>query len=81
VLAVQSALKTSNRHINCAAVYGNEAEAADAFNEIFSTTDIKRDDVHITSKLWNTAHREEDVLPALNPTCQERVFPGSEARF
>jgi len=71
VLAVQSALKTGYRHIDCAAVYGNEAEAGDAFNEIFSTTDIKRDDVHITSKLWNTAHREEDVLPALKKTLSD----------
>lgn len=63
--AVKTALETGYRHIDCAAVYGNESEVGAAFDEIFSTTDINRDQVHITSKLWNTAHREEDVIPAL----------------
>lgn len=66
--AVKSALETGYRHIDCAAVYGNEAEVGSAFNEIFSTTDISREQVHVTSKLWNTAHREEDVIPALKKT-------------
>ena len=63
--AVESALKTGYRHIDCAAVYGNEAEVGSALVETFSTTDIKRENVHITSKLWNTAHRKQDVIPAL----------------
>jgi alcohol dehydrogenase (NADP+) len=66
--AVKSALKAGYRHIDCAAVYGNEAEVGEALKEIFSTTDVKRDDVHITSKLWNTAHKKDDVLPALQKT-------------
>ena len=66
--AVKAALKTGYRHIDCAAVYGNEAEVGEAMNEIFSTTDIKRESVHITSKLWNTAHRRQDVIPALKKT-------------
>lgn len=63
--AVKKALKTGYRHIDCAAVYGNETEIGNALDEVFSTTDIRRDDVHITSKLWNTAHRKQDVIPAL----------------
>ena len=63
--AVKVALETGYRHIDCAAVYGNEAEVGEAMDEVFSTTDIKRENVHITSKLWNTAHRKEDVIPAL----------------
>lgn len=63
--AVETALKTGYRHIDCAAVYGNEAEVGNALAETFSTTDIKRESVHITSKLWNTAHRKQDVIPAL----------------
>lgn len=63
--AVKTALETGYRHIDCAAVYGNEAEVGAAFDEIFSTTGIKREQVHVTSKLWNTAHKREDVIPAL----------------
>jgi len=66
--AVKTALDVGYRHIDCAAVYGNEAEIGEALNEIFSKGDIKREDVWITSKLWNTDHKKDDVLPALKQT-------------
>jgi len=69
--AVESALKTGYRHIDCAAVYGNEAEVGNALAETFSTTDINRENVHITSKLWNTAHRKQDVIPALKKSLKD----------
>lgn len=69
--AVKIALETGYRHIDCAAVYGNEAEVGAAFDEIFSTTDINREEVHVTSKLWNTAHKKEDVIPALKKTLSD----------
>lgn len=70
-MAVKSALKTGYRHIDCAAAYGNEEEVGAAFEEIFSTTDIDREQVHITSKLWNTDHKKEDVIPALKKTLND----------
>lgn len=69
--AVKEALETGYRHIDCAAVYGNEKEVGGALDETFSTTDINREEVHITSKLWNTAHRKEDVIPALKKTLSD----------
>jgi len=66
--AVKAALKVGYRHIDCAAVYGNEKEVGEALQESFSELDIKREDVWITSKLWNTAHKSEDVVPALKQT-------------
>jgi len=72
--AVESALKTGYRHIDCAAVYGNEAEVGNALAETFSTTDINRENVHITSKLWNTAHRKQDVIPALKKSLNDLKF-------
>ena len=69
--AVETALETGYRHIDCAAVYGNEAEVGNALVETFSTTDIKRENVHITSKLWNTAHRKQDVIPALKKSLND----------
>lgn len=69
--AVKAALKTGYRHIDCAAVYGNEKEVGAALKESFSEYDINREDVWITSKLWNTAHKPEDVIPALKQTLSD----------
>eukprot|EP00742_Colponemidia_sp_Colp-10_P005197 GILJ01005551.1.p1 GENE.GILJ01005551.1~~GILJ01005551.1.p1 ORF type:complete len:311 (+),score=49.46 GILJ01005551.1:28-933(+) len=63
--AVKTALGLGYRHIDCAAIYGNEAEIGQAFEEVFAQGVIKREDVFITSKLWNTKHKREDVKPAL----------------
>ena len=69
--AVRFALDSGYRHIDCAATYGNEAEIGEAFHEVFSTEKIKREDVWITSKLWNNAHKKEDVLPALKQSLKD----------
>ncbi|MGF1670195.1 MAG: aldo/keto reductase [Balneolaceae bacterium] len=66
--AVKTALNTGYRHIDCAAVYGNEAEVGEALADVFSKGKIKREDVWITSKLWNNAHKKDDVIPALKKT-------------
>jgi alcohol dehydrogenase (NADP+) len=69
--AVITALESGYRHIDCAAIYGNEKEIGEAFNEVFSKGKIKREDVWITSKLWNNAHLKEDVAPALGKTLKD----------
>ena len=69
--AVKTALKAGYRHIDCAAVYGNEKEVGAALQESFSEYDIKREDVWITSKLWNTEHKPKDVIPALKQTLSD----------
>lgn len=69
--AIEIALTTGYKHIDCAATYGNEAEIGSAFNNIFSKRTIKREEVWITSKLWNNAHKKEDVGPALKKTLKD----------
>jgi alcohol dehydrogenase (NADP+) len=69
--AVEHALKSGYRHIDCAAIYGNEDEIGKTFNKVFSDGEIKREDVFITSKLWNNAHLPEDVEPALDKTLSD----------
>lgn len=69
--AVISALEAGYKHIDCAAIYGNEKEIGEAFNEVFSKGDIKREDVWITSKLWNDAHLPKDVEPALQQSLND----------
>ncbi len=56
------------RHIDCAAIYRNEKEIGVAFKNIFSGGKLKREDVFITSKLWNTEHARKDVLTACKLT-------------
>ncbi|KFO11344.1 Alcohol dehydrogenase [NADP(+)], partial [Balearica regulorum gibbericeps] len=65
--AVKYALSVGYRHVDCAAVYGNEAEIANYALLLFLKV-IKREDLFVTSKLWNTKHHPEDVEPALRKT-------------
>ncbi|WP_258098713.1 aldo/keto reductase [Marinoscillum pacificum] len=69
--AVRKAIEVGYRHIDCAAVYGNEAEIGEAFRDAFKAGDIKREDLWVTSKLWNSAHKKEAVQPALEKTLSD----------
>jgi len=69
--AVKIALNNGYKHIDCAATYGNESEVGEAFSEVFKNGKIKREDVWITSKLWNNAHKKDDVIPALKQTLKD----------
>jgi alcohol dehydrogenase (NADP+) len=69
--AIKMALEAGYRHIDCAATYGNETEIGAAFNDVFSKGNIKREDVWITSKLWNDSHLPKDVKPALQKTLKD----------
>ena len=66
--AVKSALQTGYRHIDCAPIYGNEAEVGQALAESIKDGVVSRDELWITSKLWNNSHAVEDVQPALEKT-------------
>ena len=61
--AVRGALEVGYRHFDCAAVYGNEAEIGQVFEEAFRRG-LRREELWVTSKLWNDKHAEEDVIPA-----------------
>jgi len=66
--AVRMAVKLGYTHFDCAHVYGNEKEIGNAFADAFKAGEAKREDLWITSKLWNNTHREEQVMPALKIT-------------
>ena len=59
------------RHIDCASYYKNQKVIGEALKEIFSHGKVKREDLWITSKLWNTKHRPDLVIPDLKKTLSE----------
>jgi diketogulonate reductase-like aldo/keto reductase len=59
--AVKGAAAVGYRHFDCASVYGNE-EAVGASLEEMLRGGIKREELWITSKLWNDKHGEDDVI-------------------
>jgi alcohol dehydrogenase (NADP+) len=59
--AVKGAAAVGYRHFDCASVYGNEAAIGASFDQIFRHG-IKREDLWITSKLWNDKHSEGQVI-------------------
>ena len=61
--AVRDAATVGYRHFDCAAVYRNEALIGAALQEVIATG-VRREELWITSKLWNDSHAEEDVIPA-----------------
>ena len=58
---VKGAAAVGYRHFDCASVYGNEAEIGASLEEILRGG-IKREELWITSKLWNDKHGEDDVI-------------------
>ena len=66
--AVRKAIQVGFRHIDCAAVYGNEAEIGAALKELMTAHVVRREELFITSKLWNTEHRPLDVRAACMDT-------------
>ena len=51
--AVSAAIQTGYRHIDCAAIYGNEKEVGKGIKEGLEKAGIERKDIWVTSKLWN----------------------------
>jgi alcohol dehydrogenase (NADP+) len=68
--AVLGAIEVGYRHIDCAAVYGNEKQIGVSLKKAMSGG-VKREELWITSKLWNNMHAEEDVIPACKKTLED----------
>nr|CAZ96022.1 NADP-dependent D-sorbitol-6-phosphate dehydrogenase [Saccharum hybrid cultivar] len=71
---IHAAIRNGYRHFDCAAKYGNEAEVGDALAEAFQSGLVKREDLFITTKLWNSDHGHvveacKDSLKKLQLAC------------
>ena len=65
---VRKAVEIGYRHFDCAARYENEKPIGTALDESLRNGRINREELWITSKLWNNAHLPERVEPALKQT-------------
>jgi alcohol dehydrogenase (NADP+) len=63
-IATRAALEAGYRHLDCAERYGNEAEIGEVLRAYCAASGLSRQDVFITTKLWNTNHRPERVQMA-----------------
>jgi diketogulonate reductase-like aldo/keto reductase len=64
--ATKAALEAGFRHLDSAERYRNEEAVGDAMQEAFKAGTVRRQDVFVTTKLWNTNHRPERVKPAFD---------------
>jgi D-xylose reductase len=58
---VEAAVRTGYRHFDCACDYGNESEVGKGLKQVIGSGACRREDLWITSKLWNTFHAGEHV--------------------
>jgi diketogulonate reductase-like aldo/keto reductase len=68
--AVKGAIEVGYRHIDCAAVYGNEHLVGQSLRDAVQSG-VRREDLWITSKLWNDKHNEKDVIPACEQSLKD----------
>lgn len=68
--AVRGALDVGYRHIDCAAVYGNEHLIGPVLRAA-RQNGLRREELWITSKLWNDKHGEKDVIPACEQSLRD----------
>ncbi len=64
IRASKDALEAGFRHFDCAERYGNEREVGEALEAGLDAGEVTREGLFITTKLWNTNHRPERVMPA-----------------
>lgn len=69
--AIKTAIQMGYRHIDCAPIYKNEPEVGQGLKEVIASGIVKRSELWITSKLWNNAHKAEEVIPALQQTLSD----------
>ena len=64
ITATRAALEAGFRHFDCAERYRNEREVGEALEAGLAAGGIAREDIFVTTKLWNSNHRPERVEPA-----------------
>ncbi|CAE6886323.1 aldo/keto reductase [Paraburkholderia nemoris] len=68
--ATRDALEAGYRHFDCAERYRNEREVGEALRIGLAAGGIAREDIFVTTKLWNSNHRPERVEPAFEASLE-----------
>ncbi|KAI1438865.1 Aldo/keto reductase [Xylaria sp. CBS 124048] len=70
--AVKCALEVGYRHLDCAAFYLNEGEVGDAIRDFLDANpSVKREDIFITTKVWNHLHEPDEVKWSLEESLRK----------
>jgi D-xylose reductase len=69
--AVYNAIKAGYRHLDSASDYGNEVQVGHGIQRAMTDGLCRRDELWITSKLWNTYHKNEHVQPAIERSLKD----------
>jgi diketogulonate reductase-like aldo/keto reductase len=68
--ATRTALQIGFRHFDCAERYLNEEAVGEALEDVIGAGKVRREEVFVTTKLWNTNHRPDRVKPAFDGSRQ-----------
>lgn len=79
--AVGGAIRCGYRMFDCAAVYGNEDLIGKIFHQAFEEGVVKREELFITSKVWNDMHGQGDVLLSCAKTLKDLQLDTIDAFF
>ncbi len=69
--AVREALKLGYRHVDAAWIYFNEEEVGRGIREAIAAGDVTREELWVTTKLWNDMHAPQDVQAGLDASLKQ----------
>ncbi|KAE9386246.1 Aldo/keto reductase, partial [Gymnopus androsaceus JB14] len=72
--AVEIAVKNGYRHLDLAMIYENQTEVNAALKKVIPSV-VKREELHLTSKLWNSSHQPAEVEKELDETLKQLGTP------
>ena len=70
ITATRDALEAGFRHFDCAERYRNEREVGEALEAGLAAAGIAREEIFVTTKVWNSNHRPERVEPAFDASLE-----------
>jgi len=79
--AVAGAIEVGYRMFDCAAVYGNEDRIGKVFKNAFDKGIVKREELFITTKVWNNMHGKGDVLLSMAQSLKDLQLDYIDAFF
>ncbi|MCL2284868.1 MAG: aldo/keto reductase, partial [Firmicutes bacterium] len=79
--AVAGAIRCGYRLFDCASIYGNEDQIGEVFANAIAEGTVTREELFVTSKVWNNMHGQGDVLLSLAKTLKDLRFDYVDAYF